>query len=87
MAGFAGITWQWLRAEHQRGLAVSEPKDIKHRTFLDTRLRQLFWLKLRQGRLSDAVELARKRKTLESADPTVALSPRTVGNRLETSPR
>ncbi len=24
VAGFAGITWQWLRAEHQRGLAVSE---------------------------------------------------------------
>ena len=24
MAGFAGITWQWRRAEHLRGLAVSE---------------------------------------------------------------
>jgi hypothetical protein len=71
----------------QRQVYVREPKEIKHRTFLDARLRQLFWLKLRQGCLSDAVELARERKTLGSTDPTVALSPPTVFNHLETSPR
>ena len=59
---------------HQRQVYSREPGEIKHRNFLDERLRQLFWLRLALRRSGEAVELARERRALWPGDPAVALS-------------
>ena len=58
---------------HQREVCAREPGEIKHRKFLDERLRQLFRLRLALGRRGEAVETARQRKALSPDDPAVAL--------------
>ncbi len=60
-------------AAHQRQVYSREPGEIKHRNFLDARLRQLSWLLLALGRSGEAVELARERKARWPSDPAVAL--------------
>jgi eukaryotic-like serine/threonine-protein kinase len=58
---------------HQRQVYAREPAEIKHRHFLDERLRQVFGLLLVLGRTGEAVELARERKALWHDDPAVLL--------------
>jgi serine/threonine protein kinase len=58
---------------HQRQVYAREPGEIKHRAFLDARLRQLFWLLIALDRPAEAVAMARERKALWPDDPAVAL--------------
>ena len=59
---------------HQREVYARDHWEIKHRNFLDERLRQLFRLLLALGRPGEALEIARERRALWPDDPAVALS-------------
>ncbi len=59
---------------HQKEVYSREPGEIKHRNFLDERLKQLFWLRLALGRTTEAAAMARERKALWPNEPGVALT-------------
>jgi tetratricopeptide (TPR) repeat protein len=63
----------WKCLVQQREVYAREPGEIKHRAFLDARLRQLFWLLIALDRPAEAIALARERKTRWPDDPAVAL--------------
>ena len=65
---------------YQRQVYAREPGESKHRTFLDERLRRLFWLLIALGRPAEAVDMARERQGLSRGDFAVSLRQNDVGS-------